>query len=90
MGQLFDRVFILLLMIMNKMMTSKSEGYAVARLRHCTPSWKAAGSIPNGVIGIFYLHNPSGCPMALGLTQPLTEMSTGNISCRLKAAGALG
>jgi hypothetical protein len=27
----------------------------------------------------FYLRNPSGCTMALGLTQPLTEMSTRNI-----------
>jgi len=26
--------------------------------------------------------------MAMGLTQPLTEMSTGNISCGLMAAGA--
>jgi len=28
----------------------------------------------------FYWHNPSGPTMALGLTQPLTEMSTRNIS----------
>jgi len=28
--------------------------------------------------------------MTLGLTQPLTEMSTRNISCGLKAAGAYG
>jgi hypothetical protein len=27
------------------------------------------------VAGIFHWHNPSGCTMALGLTQPLTEMS---------------
>jgi hypothetical protein len=26
--------------------------------------------------------------MSLGVTQPLTEMSTRNISCRVKAAGA--
>jgi hypothetical protein len=32
------------------------------------------------VIGIFHLYNPSGRNMALGLTQPLTEMSTRNIS----------
>ena len=30
----------------------------------------------------------SGCTMALGLTQPVTEMSTWNISWRVKAAGA--
>jgi hypothetical protein len=29
---------------------------------------------------IFFLHNPCGRTMALGLTQPLTEMSTRNIS----------
>jgi hypothetical protein len=28
----------------------------------------------------FYRHNPSGRTMALGLTQPLTEISTRNIS----------
>ena len=39
-----------------------------------------AGSIPDGVIGIFHCHNPSGRTMAPGLTQPLTEMSTRNIS----------
>jgi hypothetical protein len=40
------------------------------------------------VIGIFNWHNPSGCTMTLGLTQPLTEMSTRNISWEVKAAGA--
>ena len=49
-------------------------------LRHCAPSRKVAGSIPDGVIGIFHWHNPSGRTMALGLTQPLTEVSTRNIS----------
>ena len=42
--------------------------------------WKVAGSIPDCVIGIFHWHNPSGRNMALGLTQPLTEMSTRNVS----------
>jgi len=32
--------------------------------------------------------NPSGRTMALGSTQPLTEMNTRNISWRVKAAGA--
>jgi hypothetical protein len=32
------------------------------------------------VIGIFHLHNPSGLTMVLESTQPLTEMSTRNIS----------
>jgi hypothetical protein len=45
-------------------------------------------SIPDGVIGIFHWHNPSGRTMALESTQPLTEMSTRNISWEVKAAGA--
>jgi hypothetical protein len=40
-----------------------------------------AGSIPHGV-------NPSGRTMALGSTQPQTELSTRNISWGVKAAGA--
>ena len=35
---------------------------------------------PDGVSGIFQWHNPSGCTMALGSNQPLTEMSTRCIS----------
>jgi hypothetical protein len=49
---------------------------------------KVAGSIPDGVIGIFHWHNPSGRTTALGLTQPLTEISTRNISWGAKAASA--
>jgi hypothetical protein len=37
------------------------------------------GSIPNEVIGFFNLPDPSSCTMALGSTQPLTEMSTRNL-----------
>ena len=36
----------------------------------------------------FFIDNPSGRTVALGLTQPLTEMSTRNISWGVKAAGA--
>ena len=36
--------------------------------------------IPEGVNGIFHCHNPSSRTMALGSTQPLTEMGTRNIS----------
>jgi len=39
-----------------------------------------AGLIPDGVIGTFHGRNPSGRSMALGLTQPLTEMSINNMS----------
>jgi hypothetical protein len=37
-------------------------------LRHCATIQKVAGLIPDGVIGIFHWHNPSGCIVALGLT----------------------
>ena len=55
-------------------------------LKHCltygvrggTVGWGTAGSIPDGVIGIFHCYNPSGRTMALRLTQPQTEMSTRN------------
>ena len=49
-------------------------------LRCSATNRKVAGSIPDGVIGIFHLHNPSDRTMALGSTQPLTEMSTRRIS----------
>src|SRR5215510_15494842 len=48
--------------------------------RHCATNRKVAGSIPDGVIRIFHWHNPSDRTLALGSTQPPTEMSTRNIS----------
>ena len=39
-----------------------------------------AGSISDGVIGIFHWHNPCDRTTALGSTQSVTEMSTRNIS----------
>jgi hypothetical protein len=48
-------------------------------LRHYSTSWKITGSIPDEVIGFFNLPNPSSRTMALGSTQPLTEMSTRNL-----------
>ena len=56
-------------------------------LRHYATSWKVAGSIPDGIIGIFHWHIPSGRTVVLGSTQPPTEMSTRNISWGIKAAG---
>ena len=53
-------------------------------------SRKVAGSIPGGVIAIFHWHNPSDRTVALESTQPLTEMSTRNISWGVKKGGALG
>jgi hypothetical protein len=49
-------------------------------LRHCVTNRKVVGSIPDRANGIFHWHNPSGRSLALGLTRPLTEMSTRNIS----------
>jgi len=46
------------------------------------------GSIPDGVTGILHWYYPSGRTTTLGPTQPLAEMSTGNISWGLKMAGA--
>jgi len=57
----------------------RNGGRAVARSIE-TPRCKPGGSRYDGVIGIFYCHNPSGRTMALGLTQPLTTTSTRNIS----------
>jgi hypothetical protein len=45
------------------------------------------GSIPDGVTGIFHWHKPSSRAVALGSTQPLTEMSTRNISWVDEVAG---
>ena len=47
-------------------------------LRHCATSRKVAGSIPDGVIGIFRWY------MALESTQPLAETSTRSISWGVK------
>ena len=49
-------------------------------LRCCAKNRKVAGSIPDDVIEIFHWHNSSDRTMALGWTQPLTEMSTRRIS----------
>jgi len=56
-----------------------SRGQAVAQLVEPL-HYKPEGRGFDGVIGIFHWHNPSDRIMALGLTQPLTEMSTRNIS----------
>jgi hypothetical protein len=46
----------------------------------CATKREVASSIPDGIIGIFQWLNPSSRTMVLGSTQPLTEMSTNNIS----------
>ena len=52
-------------------------GVVVKALRY---KRQVAGSIPDGVTGIFQWHNPAGRTLALGSTQPLTEMNTRCIS----------
>jgi len=55
--------------------------------QHCrTTSLKVAGSIPDGITGIFRRLNPSGHTMALGSNQPLTKMSIREISWGVKVA----
>jgi len=60
------------------------RGHAVAQLVEAD----VAGSITDGVISIFHWHNPSGRTMALESTEPLTEMSTRDISWGTKEACA--
>ena len=47
-------------------------------LRHYATNRNVAGSIPNGVTGIFQPLNPSSRIVVQGSSQPLTEMSTRN------------
>ena len=54
----------------------------------CATSRKFAGSIPEGVTGIFHRLNPSGRTMSLESTQPPTQKCTRGISLMVKAAGA--
>jgi len=44
--------------------------------RHCATDWEVVGFIPSGVIGIFHWRSPFDLTVALGSSQPLTEMST--------------
>ena len=61
--------------------------YAMAQLIVAL-RYRVAVSILDSVIGIFHLYNSSGSTLALWSTQPLTELSTRNISWGVKAAGA--
>ena len=60
---------------------------APGRALGCDTALQVTGSIPDGVIGILHWHNPSDRTMVLGSNQSLTEMSTRDISRRVKAAG---
>ena len=48
--------------------------------RHCTTSQKVAGSIPDGIIGIFHCLNSSCHTVTLWSTEPEREMHTRDIS----------
>jgi hypothetical protein len=58
-------------------------------LRHCATSRKVAVSNPDGVIGIFHCHNPSGPTMACGQLSLQQKWVPGIFpGGRVKAAGA--
>jgi hypothetical protein len=56
------------------------SGKAVVQLRDCNTSWKVAGLIWNWLTEIYRWFYPSGRDTAQASTQPLTEMSTRNVS----------
>jgi hypothetical protein len=65
-------------------------GTAVAQwLRYCATNQKVAGSIQDVVMEFFVDINPSDRTMALGSTQPLTEMSTRIQDCCSSELAAL-
>jgi hypothetical protein len=65
---------------LNLKLPALSEGDVRQRswLRHYATSRKVPSSIPDEAIGFFNYLKPSSRIMALGLTQPLTELSTRN------------
>jgi hypothetical protein len=57
-------------------------------LRYCATNRKVAGSIPDGVIGIFHWHNPSDPTMALGVDSTSNRNEYQEHFLGVKAAGA--
>jgi hypothetical protein len=55
--------------------------------RHCATSRKVPDWIPDRIFESFRWPDPSGRIMALGSTQPLTEMSTTDLPWGVKADG---
>jgi hypothetical protein len=56
--------------------------------RHCAANQRSLAQYPMVSSEFFIDINPSGCTMALGSTQSLTQMSTRNISWGVKVANA--
>ena len=64
-------------------------GTAVAQwLRCCATNRKVAGSIPDGVGGIFHWHNPSDRTMALGVDSASNRNEYQEYFLGVKTAGA--
>ena len=57
---------------------------------HCVTRRKDAGSVRDGVTEIFHWRYPSDRTTALGVTQPLTEISTWDISWGGKGGRCVG
>jgi hypothetical protein len=68
--------------------------FAIARHfpRGCAVGWgialQVAGSVSDRFIGTCYIFNASGRAMALGSTQPVREISTGDLPLGVETAGA--
>ena len=68
-------------------MSTFHSGTAVAQwLRCCVTNRKLAGSIPDDVIGIFHLHNPSLCDPGVDSASNINEYQEHFLG--VKAAGA--
>jgi hypothetical protein len=57
-------------------------------LRHCATNRKVAGSIPDGVTGMFHSHNHSSRTMALGFDSASNRNEYQEYFLGVKAAGA--
>ena len=64
--------------------------HTIAQVVEALPYRREGSRVRFTVVSLEFLnrHYHSGRTMALGSTQPLTEMSTRNISWEVKAAGA--
>jgi hypothetical protein len=72
-------------MLYNLDLYLRGTGHAMA---HCATTWKVAGSIPDGVTGIFHWHHPSGRTMALEVDSASNRNKYQEYFLEVKAAGA--